>query len=46
MRVALNVFVSTMSAPASKYASCIDRTVSGRVSDSTSLSPARSRGWS
>ena len=41
----VNVLVSTMSAPAAKYASWIARTTSGCVSDSRSLSPLRSCAW-
>ena len=41
-RSALNVLVSTMSAPAARYSSWIARTTSGCVSTSRSLSPLRS----
>jgi len=44
--VALNVFVSTMSAPAAKYARWIPAITSGRVKASRSLHPFKGLGWS
>ena len=43
--VELNVFVSTMSAPASRYFRWIPSMISGCVIDSRSLQPLSSRGW-
>ena len=44
--MAVKVFVSMMSAPASRYRRWIFSMTSGWVSDSTSLLPFRSFGWS
>ena len=45
MALALNVFVSIMSAPAERYARWMSATTSGRVSESKSLHPCRFFGW-